>query len=111
MFVQKGVLGQEVEYARTDWHGYGRMRHRREDDTLQVEEVSFNWLGKLVKDDQLRTVSFESMLPIPHEFIGYHLGVAWCHIRHLPEFDDNQDFRKWIMSKPRVPNKQQFGRL
>ena len=83
MFVQKGAMGKNADYERTDWHGFGRMRFRREDSTLQVEEVSFNWLGSLVSDEELRPVSFESLLPIPHEFIGYHFGKAWCQVRPL----------------------------
>ena len=111
MFVQKGVMGQNEDYERTDWHGYGRMRHRREDDTLQVEEVSFNWLGSLVSDEELRPVSFESLLPIPHEFIGYHLGKAWCQVRHMPELDDDEEFKKWVMSKDRVRYRKELSKL
>ena len=111
MFVQKGIMGQSEDYERADWHGYGRMRYMGEDATLQVEEVSFNWLGSLVDDDWLRQVSFESLLPIPHEFIGYHLGVGWCYVRHLPEFDDTQEFRKWVMRKGRVSFRKEFSKL
>ena len=84
MFVQKGIMGKNDDYVRTDWHGFGQGRIRQEykwhvDAQWHVDEVSFNWLGSLVDPVEFRMVQFESLLPIPNWFIGYHM-LSLIHI-------------------------------